>query len=217
MGRAPYLLVSSPAGPRSITVLLIAALIVLDVSLLTNRMPPKWDMAYYVDMAAHGLLGNARLVAPFAYRPAAPLLVGMIAGLFHIDPGTAFRISAHLMCVGFIVSCFYFGRSLGATSRSAMIAAVMLALYFYITKWNVFACGMVDIYAYPLLLLAFWALLNNRFYWCLVVCAVGLFFKEFLLLPLLTQAVVVVVKGSRGRTKAPLFVTLTILVLFLCL
>ena len=78
-----------------------------------------------------------------------------------------------------------------------MTVAIVRALYFYIIKWNVFTGTLVDIYGYPLILLAFWALLKGRPYICLTACAVGLFFKEFLLLPLLTQAVFLVITEWR--------------------
>ncbi len=176
----------------------IATLVVTAVALLTNRMTPEWDMKYYLDMAADGVIGNKHLVAPFAYRPAAPLLVGAIARALNLGPEVAFRICAHLMCVVFIVCCFYFAKAIGAHEISAALLAVTLALNFQIVKWNLFAGAMVDIYAYPLILLAFWLMIRKRFYPCLFVSAIGLFFKEFMILPLLTQAAAVAVKRWRN-------------------
>ncbi len=197
--------------------LVLATLVVTAISLLTNRMPPQWDMKYYLNIATDGLIGNKGLVAPFAYRPAAPLLVGAIAHLFKTDPESTFRMCAHVMGVVFILSCFYFATSTGATKRTAGLSAVTLALYFNIVKWPLFAGEMVDIYAYPLILIAFWALLQRRFYLCLSVSGVGLFFKEFMLLPLLTQAAVVAIKKRRRGwllLAGPL--GLTALVLVVC-
>ncbi|MFL6451861.1 MAG: hypothetical protein ACJ746_29955 [Bryobacteraceae bacterium] len=155
--------------------------------LLTNHMQPEWDMHYYIDMATHGVIGNKDLAAPFAYRLGAPLLVGLIANVLHCDPETTFRICNALMCILFVVSCFYFARSFGASFDAAAFSGLSLSLYFFVTKWTLFSGTMVDIYAYPLLLFAFWALITDRFYLCLVVSGIALFFKEFALLPLLTQ------------------------------
>ena len=194
-----------------------AASLVLLISALTNRMPPKWDMQCYLDMATNGLIGNKALVAPFAYRPGAPLLVGGIARLLHSDPLATFRACAHIAGTAFILCCFYFAKATGGRRGAAALSAFTLALYFYIVKWPLFAGEMVDIYAYPLILFAFWALLRERFYLCLLISGVGLFFKEFLLLPLLTQAVLVSVRNrGQGWKKIAKPAGLTALVLVLC-
>ena len=198
-------------------ILAIALGSVAIVWLLTNHMPPQWDMHYYIDMAAHGLIGNNDLAAPFAYRPGAPLLVGLIAGVLHCDPEITFRMCNALMCVLFVVSCFYYARAFGASFQAAAFSGVSLSLYFYVTKWTLFSGTMVDIYAYPLLLLAFWAVIRERFYLCLVVSAIALFFKEFALLPLLIQAAALVIKTSRKDwRKLVTPITLTLLVMLFC-
>jgi hypothetical protein len=69
---------------------LVAAVVVLLVGHFTNRITPEWDMLYYQDMAAHGVLGNHHLVAPFAYRPAAPLVIGAIARAANANYRTRF-------------------------------------------------------------------------------------------------------------------------------
>ncbi len=199
------------------TILGTAILIALAIGWRTNYLPPKWDTEYYVDMATHGLVGNRHLAAPFAYRPAVPLLIHALAGLLRISPEVVFRACGWLFCIVFTVSSFYFARFSNATFSAAWLASVLIALYYFTVKWTLFAGTMVDIYAYPLLLLAFAAMLRKRFYFCLLVCATGLFFKEFLLLPLLTQATVIVLEqreGNRKRLIKPLL--LTGLVLLIC-
>lgn len=179
--------------------ILIASLVVVLVDLLTNSMAPRWDMAYYVDMARNGIIGNHHLVAPFAYRPGAPGIIHAIARVLHVDAELAFRACARVMSVAFLVACFYFARSIGASFGSATVCSLALALNFEIVKWTVFAGTMVDIYAYPLILLAFWLILRKRFYACLFVSALGLFFKEFLLLPILTQTTALMLKNRSKR------------------
>jgi hypothetical protein len=201
----------------SLFLLAISIFILASLAVLTNRMALEWDMSYYLDMARNGLVGNRNLAAPFAYRFAAPLLVGAIAHTLGADTELTFRICCALACILFILSSFYFAKSFGATDKAAILASVLPALYFYIIKWAIFSGTMVDIFAYPVLLLAFWALLRDKFYLCLVVSAVGLFFKEFLLLPLLTQAAVLVIGGRRaGWRKLSIPLLLTAFVLLTC-
>jgi hypothetical protein len=177
-------------------------------------MAPEWDMKCYLDMAANGIVGNQHLVSPFAYSPAVPLIVHTIARAANIDTGIAFRGSGYVMCAIFIVTCFYFARSAGASKATAALLAVTLALNFQIVKWTLFAGAMIDIYVYPLILLAFWLILKGQFYRCLFVSAMGLLFKEFMLLPLATQAAAAIVKNGRRNWRIlllPLGLTATAL------
>ncbi len=200
--------------PVFFSVLALGIFIVVALHFVTNHMKPEWDMKYYLDMATNGLVGNKTLVAPFAYRPGAPLLVGTIARTLHLQPEITFRICDALMCVVFFLSCFYFAISEAATYKTAVFSSCVLALYFYIVKWTLFSGTMVDIYAYPLILLAFWAILRKRFYLGLLVSAVGLLFKEFLLVPLLTQATLLLIdRGQRRIRKVIIPVTATLVVL----
>ncbi len=196
----------------------IAVGVVIAVTLLTNHMASRWDMHYYLDMAVHGLRGNRGLAAPFAYRPGAPLLVGVLYRILHTNAEYTFRVCDAAMCVVFILSCFYFARSLRASFFASIFAAVTLALNFNVVKWTLFSGTMVDIYAYPFLLAAFAALLRKRFYLCLGICAVGLFFKEFLLVPIAVQTVILMMNGRlKGWKKSwkPLLLTaFTLLVCF---
>src|SRR5262249_54359553 len=70
----------------------------------------------------------------------------------------------------------------------ALWIAVVLLLYAKSIKWELFAVSMVDLYAYPVFLLAFYALWEGRLWFALAIAAPGLLFKEFLLAPLLTVA-----------------------------
>ena len=83
-------------------VLGVAAGMVAILSATTNeRAPhPHWDMVAYRDMAANGLIGNKGLVGPFAFRPAAPLIVGAISRHTGLSIADTFRASVRLMSVG---------------------------------------------------------------------------------------------------------------------
>src|SRR5438046_1766198 len=89
--------------PPSLAAILTAAALVLLLAHFTNRLNPQWDTLYYQDMAANGTLGNHHLVAPFAYRPAAPLLIGILARAAHAGYDDTFRLCAEIMSAVFIV------------------------------------------------------------------------------------------------------------------
>lgn len=200
----------------------IATFVVLAIGLRTNRMTPAWDMRCYLDMATNGVIGNRHLMSPFAYSLAVPLIVHALAHLLNLPAAIVFHLCAYVACIAFIISCFYFARAAGAAVVSATLTAVTLALNFNIVKWALFSRTMLDIYVYPLILLAFWLLLRKRFYACLAISGIGLFFKEFMLLPLLTQAAAVMVRKWRAfpfrrwlkGVAMPL--TITFLVLLAC-
>jgi len=213
----------TPAVYRGVKDLIAPALIAVGVVaiiwLFTNHMRPEWDMAYYIDMAANGIVGNGHLAAPFAYRIGAPLLVGALAHLTGVGPELTFRICDAISCVIFVLSCFYFARALGASFYAAAFSGIILALNFNVVKWTLFSGTMVDIYAYPFLLAAFWALLREKFYLCLLISSVGLLFKEFLLVPLFVQAAALLLEQRRlsdwKRWGKPLLLSgLSLLVFF---
>jgi hypothetical protein len=190
--------------PRGlVTATLVAAAAVFLVGQFTNRVGPRWDMIYYQDMAANGVLGNQHLVAPFAYRPVAPLTIGVLARALRMNYTDAFRMCAEAMSVVFIVACFVFGKAYHASDRAALLAAVLIALNYRIVKFHILTGSMIDIYAYPLVLLGFWAVLARRFRLVLLISAAGLFVKEFLLLPLLTQAGVAIYENYRTNWRKP--------------
>jgi hypothetical protein len=187
-------------GTRAaIAVFLAAVTVVATLSVLSNRMRPRWDSVYYLDMATSGLAGNHHLVAPFAYRPIAPLTIGAIARTLHMDPVTTFRAGAHVAALALLLVAYYFMRRFGASEFAAGLGTLAIALNFVMIRYPLFNGTMLDIYAYPFVLLGFWGVLRRRFYPVLLLCAVGLFLKEFMLLPLLAQAGVLVLETPRKR------------------
>jgi hypothetical protein len=186
----------------------------------STPMPPMWDAVYYLDMAAEGITDNTRLVAPFAYRPAAPLILGSIASILQVEPLAVFRFGTFIATTGFILCCYWFARSQAFPVRVSMSIAVALALFYSHVKSPLFHQAVIDIYAYPIFFYAFHLLLQKRFYHCLCIAGIGLFFKEFLLIPILVQAALLIheSKGTaagRASLMAPLGATfLTLLLCF---
>src|ERR1035437_4945488 len=196
----------APAGARKarvfISVLLAAVSLVAAISVLTNRMPARWDVVYYLDMATNGLAGNHRLATPFAYRPVVPLTVGAIARVLHADPETTFHAATHVIAVILLVLMFYWTRSFGGSELAAWCGMLALGLNFEIVRYPVFIGAMLDVYGYLFVLLAFWGVLRRRLYPVLLLCAAGLFLKEFMVVPLLAQAGVLLWETPRERWRS---------------
>src|ERR1035437_3295848 len=158
----------APAGARKarvfISVLLAAVSLVAALSVLTNRMPARWDVVYYLDMATNGLAGNHHLATPFAYRPVVPLTIFAISRTLHTDPETTFHAATHLIAVILLVLMFYWTRSFGGSELAAWCGMLALGLNFEIVRYPVFIGAMIDVYGYLFVLLAFWGVLRRRGY-----------------------------------------------------
>jgi hypothetical protein len=61
--------------------------------------------------------------------------------------------------------------------------------------------AMVDIYAYPLIILCFWLFLQRKFAACLVASSIGLLFKEFFLELILAQLIAHIVENWKCDRK----------------
>jgi hypothetical protein len=194
---------TAPSGARRrfvpLAVVLVAISLVGALSVLTNRMAARWDMWYYRDMAIHGLAGNHHLASPFAFRPVVPLTIYAISHALHTDPEATFHAATHVMAVILLVLAFYWVRSFGGSELAAWCGMLALAPNYIMVRFPLFVGSMVDIYAYVCVLLAFWGVLRKRFYAVLALCAVGLFLKEFLVVPLLAQAAVLLWETPRKR------------------
>jgi hypothetical protein len=196
----------APASGRQarvfISVLLAAVSLVAALSVLTNRMPSRWDAWRYLDMASNGLVGNHHLATPFAYRPIVPLTIFAISRTLHTDPATTFHAATHVVAVILLVLAFYWTRSFGGSELAAWCGMLALGLNFEIVRYPLFIGTMIDIYAYVFVLLAFWGVLRRRFYPVLLLCAAGLFLKEFMVVPLLAQAAVLLWETPRERWRS---------------
>jgi hypothetical protein len=175
--------------------IVIALALVCLIKARTNEMSqPLWDGAYYVDMAANGIVGNPNLVAPFAYRPGMPLISGMIADLFLVSTEDGFRIVVFASSVLFLLSIFALTREFTNDFRHALLTMVILGLSSTHVKIPLFFFTLVDVFAYFLIVLAFHAMIKKRLNLCLIISSIGLFFKEFLAIPLF---IVILIKGYR--------------------
>jgi hypothetical protein len=165
--------------------LLIAIALVCMVAARTNSTPPQYEARQYVDMAQNGIIGNPNLVSPMAYRPGMPLASRVAAGVFAVSVENGFRIVGWIACIGFLISVFTLARNFTVDYRHALVTMVILGLCFAHIKFPLFFYTLVDVPAYPLMVMSFWALITRRFNLCLLISSGGLlFFKEFLAIPL---------------------------------
>src|ERR1035438_2920936 len=147
-----------------LSVILAAVSLVAALSVLTNRMAARWDMWYYRDMAINGLVGNHRLATPFAYRPVVPLTIFAISRTLHTDPERTFHAATHVVAVILLVLAFYWTRSFGGSELAGWCGMLSLAPNFVMVRYPLFTGTMIDIYAYVLVLIAFWGVLRRRLY-----------------------------------------------------
>jgi hypothetical protein len=168
---------------KSIVALIIAALMVCGIDIVTNEDIPAHDAVLYIDMAREGILGNQHLAAPYAFRPAVPLLVGVTSSVFSLPVEEAFRITTRLSGVFLLWCVFLFSTDFGVGfGRAAAIMAIVGFSFFHV-KYPLFAYAMVDIEAYIVMVAACWLVFKGHPRLSLAVSCIGVFFKEFLVIP----------------------------------
>lgn len=182
--------------------LAVAVAFVSLVSRFANPIPPQWDGLYYLAMAESRPGDAACLVAPFAYRPAVPWLAHLAAELWSLPTPSGFAAVAWLSAVALLVAVFGLARSLSRRWWHALVPMVLLGAYFPHVKLPLHFPLLVDVAAYPLMVLATWALLRRRLGLCLAISGVGLLFKEFLAIPLALAVVALGVEALRLRSPA---------------
>jgi hypothetical protein len=180
---------------------IIAIAIISLVYVRTNLIPPKWDAVYYVDMAKSGIIGNANLVAPFAYRPAMPLMSGAISTLLSVPIEDGFKIVGGISAFCFLMSIFMLSRSFASDYRQTFLPMILIGFSFAHIKFPLSFYALVDVAAYPLMVVSFWALVTKRLHLCLLVSSIGLLFKEFLAIPLIILIVQLGCDFWRNKSK----------------
>ena len=180
--------------------LAVAVAFVSLVSRFANPIPPQWDGVYYLAMAEPGPSDAAHLVAPFAYRPAMPWLAHLAAELSSLPTLSGFAVVAWLSAVALLVAVFGLARSLSRRWWHALVPMVLLGAYFPHVKLPLHFPLLVDVAAYPLMVLATWALLRRRLGLCLAISGVGLLFKEFLAVPFALAVLALAALAVRHRS-----------------
>ena len=183
---------------------IISLLLVLTIRFFTNTTPPIHDAVYYVQMAQYGIIGTDNLAAPFIYRFATPMIVRGISALFTITIDNGFGIIAFVSALSLLFLTFLFTRNLGYNYLASMTSTGVIAFSFYHCKYSLFFPTMIDIEAYVLFLIALWMLIKRRFILCVLVSAIGVLFKEFLLIPPALMIIVLIIEFRSSRSSRQL-------------
>ena len=171
--------------------LLLACGLLVGVAALGNTLEaPVHDARFYVDMARNGIVDNPQLAAPFAYRPAIPLAVGAFSRATGYTIVESFQLASRLGALLGLLASFALARAVSGELRTALGVMTATALSYFHVKFPLFFYPLVDVYAAPLVLLGVWAALERRYAAALLLGTLGLFVKEFLVLPLVVLVVV---------------------------
>lgn len=154
------------------------------VGAYTNTIPQaEWDAIYYVEMAKFGIVGNPNLRAPFAYRPGMPFVSRVASELLSLPVESGFRVVTWGFALCFLMGVFLLSRHFTPDYRHALMTMSVFGLSAMHIKLPFFFYTLIDISAYALIVVAFWALITKRLVLCLVISSVGLLFKEWLAVP----------------------------------
>lgn len=195
--------------------LLVSVLCAVVIDLFTN--PPEfkqmpWDTRYYYLLAERGL-DSHDLIAPYVYRYLNPLLAHSLAGLFNISTYMALKAIAYLGAISQLFTIYLLMRYLGFRLRASLVAMLVTAFSMYNLKFLMFDVYRPDHLAYALMSLAVLALLSRHTVWCLVLSAIGLQTREYLVIPPLILAVFSLVEWWRDRAQKWLLLRLVMVIL----
>ena len=194
-------------------VLIVAILLVIIINRFTNTTPPMHDALYYVNMAQEGIIGNDHLVAPFAYRPGVSILAKIISELLSVPIDKGFQIVGYIAMTVLLMSTYVLARCFTNDYFKAIFPMIIIGFSQMHIKFPLYFYSMVDVASYPLIIIAFCALVKERYMLCLVVSSTGLIFREFLVIPLILLIVVLIRSYWRERTrKILLYLIFTIVI-----
>jgi hypothetical protein len=170
----------------------------LFVDVFTNHIgEPRFDGQEYANIAANGLIGNDDVEAPFAYRIAVSTVAGATMSLFNTSVQTAFTLNAYVGAVLQLFGVFILARWLDAEMWPALVMVAVVGLSFAQVKFLLFDVYRPDHFAHGLFLLALLFLMRRRYLWLLIAVAVGLLFREFLLVPLAMFGALLIFERNR--------------------
>jgi hypothetical protein len=183
--------------------LLVSVLCAVVIDLFTN--PPEfkqmpWDTRYYYLLAERGL-DSHDLIAPYVYRYLNPLLAHSLASLFNVSTYMALKAIAYLGAISQLFTIYLLMHYLGFHLRTSLVAMLVTAFSMYNLKFLMFDVYRPDHLAYALMSLAVLALITRRTVWCLILSAIGLQTREYLIIPPLILAVISLTEWWRDRAQ----------------
>ncbi len=192
-----------------VVIALIAAVLVVGLDAVTNSLDISrytWDWFHYIDMAEHGVAGNPGLVAPYAYRPIAPLLAGAFADVTGRSVHLGFRMIAWAGLWAQLVLSYALARQFTRRFWGALAVMLIVAVSTFNVRYYVFDPFRPDPLAFPLLLLGLIGLVRRREsrWWDAVIIStaiVGAGIREFTVIPVLLLAARLAVDFVHGRRR----------------
>ena len=145
--------------------LVFALAFVFVLDLFTNSLNIYryyWDHTHYLNMAEHGVLRNPDLVAPYAYRPAIPLLAGLVSDVLGRSVLTGFRLITYVGLISQLLLVFFFARQFARKTWVPWVVMLVIAISTYHAKFLLFDIYRPDSLAYSLILIGMWALFRRN-------------------------------------------------------
>jgi hypothetical protein len=195
----------------------LALILVLSIGRLVSTTHPTNDSIHYLEIARHGLWNNPALAAPFAYRPGTPLLVWIMYSTMAVSPETGFGVVAFLASWGLLIATYLLAHSVDGGFLRGLVVMGVVAFSFFHVKFPLAVPTRIDVEAFSLITIATWLLVRNRPASVLLLSCVGLFFKEFLLIPGVLLLIAKVAEYRSTRAAGPLvWLIASISLLFAC-
>ena len=158
------------------------------IDMLTNTFDINkhfWDFKYYIAFAEDGF-NTEELISPIAYRYMTPFLAAGLHNLFPLTIPEAFKVLAYiglwLQLVGIYVFVLYYTDSFWG----AIVATLATAFSAINVKFLLFDPFRPDIFAYFIVVIAVYLAFKKKVLWLMVVSAIGVQFREYAIVPLIT-------------------------------
>jgi hypothetical protein len=165
-------------------VLALAIVLLLLINSVTNANPIGEFEELYSTIAVNGFApGNPNLQAPTAYRFLTPALSGVVARLFSLRISTGFQI---VTCASIILQLFLtyvVAKSFGASIGGALTIMLVVALSVGHVKNSLFFNLGLENVAQVLMLIFVLAFFRRKLVLCILIVIIGLWTREFFLIP----------------------------------
>jgi len=188
-----------PRWAEGVLVLLAAVAFVVAVDARTGETAPIWDGKWYFQLAQEGY--DARRMAPFVFRPGMPFLARWLAAASGLDVELAFKLIGRTAATLVLCSVYAGARALSARAGLAAFVALVVGLTYHHVRFPLFYWSLVDVAGYAVFLLAFWCLWEGWTIRAGLISALGLFFKEMLLIPWIVSLVEGVARTRRRPAR----------------
>jgi hypothetical protein len=205
----PAARLAAPPVPRAALAVELAVALTVAVATVwvVARLTPAidatgwgFDEKVYLNAAVDGPLATKPRTAPFLYRPGTTLLVGAVARALHLSPERAFAAVAWVALPLFLFLIYVLARRYTSSRLRALLAMLLVGVSFSATKRLVFNPISPDALGLLLVALATLLLVSGRTTALLVVTAVGVACREFVVIP----AVVLALGGAaRAGPRSP--------------